>query len=123
MSGVRFILIVSILGASVLAGACSSNSSPAPAPTGPATTVTMPQGASTMTTTAYSPNPVNVTVGTTVRWSNADSTIHTATADGGMFSSGNINVGSTFDFKFNAAGTFTYKCTIHPNMVGTVVVQ
>jgi plastocyanin len=122
MSGVRKILFVSRMGALVFVGACGSSSSP-PAPSGPATTVTIQQGASTLTTTAYNPNPVNVMVGTTVRWSNSDSTTHTATADGGAFNSGNLSGGGTFDFKFNTAGTFTYKCTIHPNMVGTVVVQ
>ena len=122
MSGVQRVLFVSILGAALFAGACGS-SSPAPAPSGPATTVTIPSGASALTVTAYNPNPVNVTVGTTVRWSNSDSTLHNATADGGMFSSGNLNGGSTFDFKFQTAGTFAYHCTLHPNMVGTVVVQ
>jgi plastocyanin len=122
MSGVQRILFVSIMGAALFAGACSSNS-PSTGPSGPATTVTIPSGASALTVTAYSPNPVNVTVGTTVRWSNADSTPHNATADGGLFSTGNLNGGSTFDFKFQTAGTFAYHCTLHPNMVGTVVVQ
>jgi len=123
MSGVRKILFVSMLGALVVVGACSSDSSPAPTPTGQVTTVTIPQGASTLTTTAFSPNPVNVAVGTTVHWANSDSTIHNATADNGAFNSGTLNAGGSFDFKFNSAGTFTYKCTIHPNMVGSVVVQ
>src|SRR5215831_16705515 len=111
MSGVQRILFVSILGAALFASACGSNSS-STSPSGPATTVTIPSGASTMTVTAYNPNPVNVTVGTTVRWSNSDSTPHNATADGGMFSSPNLNTGSTFDFTFSTAGTFPYHCTL-----------
>jgi plastocyanin len=122
MSGVRKLILISILGSALGASACG-NSSPMPAPSGPATAVSIPQGASTLTTTAYSPNPVTVAVGTTVRWSNNDSVTHTSTADGGAWNSGNVNGGSSFDFKFNSAGTFTYHCTIHPNMVGTVIVQ
>ena len=112
-----------VLAAAVAAAACGSSSSPS-TPSGPATTVSIPQGASTLTTTAYSPNPVNVAVGPTVHWMNNDSTAHTSTADGGAWSSGTVNGGGgTFDHTFQSAGTFTYHCTIHPNMVGTVVVQ
>jgi plastocyanin len=123
MSGLHKVFFILAIGASVLVGACGSSSSPAPAPSGPTTAVTIPQNASTLTTTAYNPNPVNVAVGTTVRWSNADGIAHNATADGGAFNSGTLNAGGTFDFKFSSAGTFTYHCTIHPGMVGTVVVQ
>jgi plastocyanin len=123
MSGLHRLFFVLVIGASVLVGACGSSSSSPMTPSGPTTAVTIPQNASTMTVTAYNPNPVNVTVGTTIRWSNADSIVHTATADGGSFNSGNINGGGSFNFTFPTAGTFTYHCTIHPNMVGTVVVQ
>ena len=122
MSVIRKSFFALILGAALMAGACS-NSSPAPAPSGPTTGVTIPQNASTLTVTAYNPNPVNVTVGTTVRWTNGDGVAHTSTATGGAWNSGNMNNGATFDFKFQTAGTFAYHCTIHPNMVGTVVVQ
>ena len=122
MSVVKKLIVVSILSSSLAAAACG-NSSPAPAPSGPATTVSIPSGASTLTLSAYNPNPVNVTVGTTVRWANSDSVAHTSTADGGAWNSGTVNGGGTFDFKFQSAGTFSYHCTIHPNMVGTVVVQ
>ena len=119
MSGLRQLLLVFIIGLALTALACSNST---PGPSGPATTVTIPSGASTLTTTAANPNPVMVTAGTTVRWSNSDSVQHTTTADGGAWN-GSLNGGATFDFKFPSAGTFTYHCTIHPNMVGTVVVQ
>ena len=76
-----------------------------------------------LTTTAYSPNPTTVAVGTTVIWTNGDNTAHTTTSDGNVWNSGSLNPGSTFSFMFNTAGTFTYHCTIHPGMVGSVVVQ
>jgi plastocyanin len=64
-----------------------------------------------------------VAVGTTVTWTNNDTIAHDSVADGGMWNSGLLNPNQSFAFKFATAGTFTYKCTIHPNMVGTVTVQ
>ena len=92
-----------------------------PSPTPPA--ISIVSGASTLTTTAYSPNPVTTTVGSTVRWTNNDNVVHTTTADGGAWNSGSMNPGGQFTFTFQSAGTFTYRCTIHPNMVATVTVQ
>ena len=97
--------------------------SPTPTPTGPTAALTIQPNASFLTTTAFAPNPANVAVGTTVMWTNSDSTAHTTTSDNGVWNSGLVNPGSQFSFTFNTAGTFTYHCTIHPNMVGTIVVQ
>jgi plastocyanin len=121
---------------SILAASCGSSSpatvttptptpapTPAPTPSGPTSNVQIQSGASVLTTTAYSPNPTTVAVGTTVIWTNGDNTAHTTTSDGNAWNSGPLNPGSTFSFMFNTAGTFTYHCTIHPGMVGSVVVQ
>jgi len=67
--------------------------------------------------------PLTIAKGTTVRWTNNDTIAHTSTSDTGVFSSGNLNAGDHFDFTFQDSGTFPYHCTIHPGMVGTVVVQ
>jgi plastocyanin len=73
---------------------------------------------------SFSPNPVNVRVGQTVAWRNADSQVHTATADGGAFNTGNIAAGRTSaPITLSAAGSFAYHCIPHPTMIGTVVVQ
>ena len=58
------------------------------------------------------------TAGSTLTWVNNDSTTHTAT--GGAFNTGNVNPGGNASVTFPTAGTFTYHCTIHPNMVGTI---
>src|ERR1700737_1497438 len=92
-----------------------SLASPAQSSSGSPATVTIVPGASVMTTTAFSPNPVNVSVGTTVTWLNNDSTRHTSTADGGAWSSPIIAPGGQFSFTFQSAGTFPYHCVIHPN--------
>jgi plastocyanin len=124
-----FIRLVSILMLSVCFNACSKYSSPSgptadptPAPAG-STTVTIPGGASTQTITAFDPNPLTVSVGTTVSWLNSDTTTHTSVADGSQWSSGNIAPGARFNRTFTAPGRYTYHCQIHPNMVGTIVVQ
>jgi len=96
--------------------------------------VRIPQGASELTEDAYTPNPVEVNAGDTVTWINDDLTSHTSTS--GSSSSGSTGMfggtadspeiigpeGDTQSFMFDEAGEFEYYCTLHPNMVGTVVV-
>ena len=60
----------------------------------------------------------------TVVWTNNDSVGHTITADQGAGpASGVINHGETYAFTFNTPGTFSYHCSIHPSMKGTVIVN
>jgi plastocyanin len=116
------------LAAMAIAAGCSGYSS---SPTTPSTgtssgtgaPITVVRGAETLTTTAFSPNPLTIAVGTTVSWTNGDTIQHTATSDTRTFDSGTINPNTTYSFTFQNKGTFTYHCSIHPNMVGSVVVQ
>ena len=89
-------------------------------------------GASSKTTDAFSPNPVNVNVGDTITWTNDDSQPHTVTSgsngtpDGKFDSSPNFQPllvpKQTFSHTFTQAGDYPYYCGLHPNMVGTVKV-
>ena len=99
-----------------------SSPSPMPAP-GSAASVSIVAGSSTLTNAAYAPNPVTVPVGGTVTWMNNDSVPHTSTGADGAWNSGSIAPGGQYSKAFAAAGTFSYRCTIHPNMIGTVRVQ
>jgi plastocyanin len=73
---------------------------------------------------SYSPNPAMMRVGQTVAWKNTDSTAHDATQDASRFATGTVNAGATSaPMTMSTAGTFTYHCTIHPGMVGTITVQ
>lgn len=65
---------------------------------------------------------VSVPVGSTVRWTNADSSGHTVTADDGSFNSGRLGEGAEFSQTFATAGSYAYKCAFHPSMQGTVTV-
>jgi plastocyanin len=96
--------------------------------TGGSTSVSIVQGSSTLTTDAYQPNPIQVSVGATVTWTNDDSQPHTATSGenvtpDGTFDSGILAPAATFEHTFTAAGEHPYFCLLHPNMVGTVSVS
>ena len=88
-----------------------------------AVTVTIQPAARTLATAAFVPNPITVAPGGTITWSNTDTTAHDMIADSGAWDSGRINAGSRFDMTFATRGTVPYHCSIHPGMVGTVVVQ
>jgi plastocyanin len=121
--------ITTILSLSIGLAACGGynapsapSGTPTPAPAG-STTVTISSGASAQTTAAFGANPLTIPAGTTISWLNNDNTTHTSTADGPQWSSGDIPPGGRFNFAFATPGRFTYRCQIHPNMVGTIVVQ
>ena len=50
-------------------------------------------------------------------------TSHTTTSDSGLWNSGTLAPGAHFTHKFNKAGSFSYHCSIHPFMTGTIVVK
>jgi plastocyanin len=68
----------------------------------------------------FSPTSVSIAVGDTVTWNNTGQAPHNATADDGSFSTATIDNGESTSHTFTEAGTFSYICTIHPNMKGTV---
>jgi len=96
--------------------------------TGGSTSVSIVQGSSSLTTDAYQPNPIQVSAGATVTWTNDDSQPHTATSGenvtpDGTFDSGILAPAATFEHTFTAAGEYPYFCILHPNMIGTVSVS
>ena len=116
------VLVGTLAGCAGYGSSSSPSPTPVPVPAG-ATAITIGAGASTRTSTAYTPSPITVTAGATVAWTNTDSVPHTSTADGGAWNSGSIAPGRIFTRTFTSTGSFTYHCTIHPGMVGTVTVQ
>jgi len=117
-------LAIVAIGVSLIVSACGSDSSSPAAPgasTAADVTVTIQANNAS---NSYAPNPVSVRVGQTIAWHNADAITHTATQDSGGFNTGSVAAGATSAAAMmNTAGTFTYHCTIHPGMVGTVNVQ
>ncbi len=118
-------LLISVIacGGDSVPSAPSEMPSPAPTPGAPSLAVVIPVGAEFLGNRAFMPNDLNITVGTTVTWMNTDSTSHTSTSDGAGWNSGTLAPGRQFSFAFQTAGTFPYHCTIHPDMVGRVVVR
>ena len=71
---------------------------------------------------------VEIVIGDTIVWSNADTAFHTVTsgseADGfdGLFDSKEFAPGKSFTYKFSEIGHYPYYCTLHPWMQGTIIV-
>jgi len=107
------------------APAASAVGSSTPASSAPAASLGAGGGGNAVTIANFSfgPSTVEVPVGTTVTWTNTDSTNHTVTADDGSFDSKAISSSQTFTQTFSTAGTFKYHCSIHPTMTGTVTVK
>jgi plastocyanin len=74
---------------------------------------------------AFSPTPLTVAPGTKVTWNNKDEEPHTVTSvDGGQtFKSPALDTDDKFSFTFNKPGTYKYFCSIHRQMVGTIIVK
>ena len=104
---------------------------PAATPSGtppPASSTPTPAAAKTVPVSianfAYSPSEVRIKAGDKVVWTNNDLAGHTVTVtSAGLFDSKTLGQGKTFEHTFTAKGTFTYRCTLHPSMTGTVIVE
>lgn len=131
-----------VFGAIVVLAACGGSAS-APATTAPTVVTTTPPAATAAATidvpapdsatgdygqskdktqSSFTPAIVTVQAGSTVTWTNSDITGHTTTATGGAWNVA-LAPGGSFSRAFPTAGSFDFKCTIHPGMTGTVIVQ
>jgi plastocyanin len=82
----------------------------------------------TMKDIAFKPTTLKVKKGATVTWTNEDSVGHDVTGTGGPAkfksgASGGLAQGDTFKHSFTKPGTYTYVCTVHPNMQASVTVK
>ena len=71
----------------------------------------------------FAPNPLTVKAGATVTWVNMDDEPHTVVSNTKMFRSNALDTKERFSFKFAEPGTYHFTCSIHPKMMGIVVVQ
>jgi plastocyanin len=114
----RFKILVSGSGA-------SATQTPTSAPTAPNQVSILSQAAP-----YFGPNSLTVRAGETVTFTNTDFVLHTATSissandptPDGVFDTGLLANGESKQVKFDAAGTYEYFCSIHPQMRGTVTV-
>jgi plastocyanin len=71
----------------------------------------------------FRPKRLTVQVGERVTWVDKDAANHTVTFEGGPGDLGNVDPNERVSTKFSSPGTYSYVCTYHPNMRGTVVVK
>jgi plastocyanin len=109
ISSLMFIMMLVILS---MSGSCKKNSDN-----------NVPANEVWMQNTAFNPSTIIVPATTTITWRNKDGMTHTVTSTTGQFDSGNVSAGGNYSHQFNTPGTYTYRCTIHPQMTGTVIVQ
>ena len=70
----------------------------------------------------FTPATVTIKVGGTVDWTNHDDIGHTVSFAGQGINSKVLQRNDRFSHTFDTPGTYTYICSIHPFMHGTVVV-
>jgi plastocyanin len=71
---------------------------------------------------AFGPQNLEIKAGDEVNWVNGDSATHSVILNG-EFDSGAIKPGSSFNHRFEKAGRYEYKCSIHPTMIGVIDVK
>jgi plastocyanin len=71
----------------------------------------------------FSPMSLAVAVGTSVSWKNLDGEPHTIRSIDDTFRSGALDQNDTFSYTFDKPGTYRYVCSIHPQMVASIVVK
>ena len=104
------------------AGGYGSSSPSAPGNTPP------PAGATTINVVrengnqSFSPNPATVPTGQTVVWHNIDTTTHRVVLNDGKLDTGNLAPGA-FSEPMTLGAPSPYHCSIHPDMVGSLVNQ
>ena len=72
----------------------------------------------------FMPAQITVPAGAQVTWTNTDEEPHIVVSTGNQFpSSPALDTGDHYQATFAKPGTYTYFCSIHPQMVGTIVVK
>src|SRR5215470_12218578 len=115
-------LLVAALSAIFLVSCSSGNRSDVnqsvPVANGPQTNVVVIRGFK------FEPVVLTVKPGDTVRWENQDIVPHNAVStETKEFDTGTMAVGASWKYEASNKGTFFYRCTLHPNMRGRLVVQ
>jgi plastocyanin len=72
----------------------------------------------------FSPKTLTIPVGARVTWTNRDEEPHVVTSAGSQFASSKaLDTNDSYSASFSKPGTYAYYCSIHPMMVGTIIVQ
>jgi plastocyanin len=72
---------------------------------------------------AFNPQTITVKSGEKITWTNRDEEPHTVVSVEKQFKkSSALDTDQTFTITAGAPGTYTYFCSVHPKMTGTIVV-
>jgi plastocyanin len=84
---------------------------------------TLPPASTAVTIGNFGFTPV--TAGTTVIWTNRDNILHTVVSadDSRVFKSKVVDTNEKLSFTFTKVATYSYFCSVHPKITGTVVVK
>jgi plastocyanin len=131
-----FLFVLTVVCAVTLGAACSSDSKSTTAASSSSNSTSASSTSSSSSAPAtggtevtikdfkFGPDTLQVKVGATVTFTNADGQQHTATSDdSGAFDAGAIDPAGSKGVTFDKAGTFTYHCSFHPFMHGTIEVS
>ena len=72
---------------------------------------------------AFAPQTLTVSANSTVTWVNKDDVPHVIASDQGVFKSKALDTDDKYSYTFTKPGTYTYFCSIHPKMTGTIIVH
>lgn len=72
---------------------------------------------------SFQPSMLKVPIGSVVTWTNKDEEPHTVVSTDNAFKSRALDTDESFSFTFEKAGSYKYFCSVHPRMVGTVLVD
>src|SRR5262245_19461813 len=123
------VMTLSVLLLSVACGGDAGPIPPSPVPPGGVTTanVYILPGAADLGRNAFGDHPVVIYKGEEMRWRNVDTTEHNVVADTASLTefgtTGALAPGGERSFLMKTTGTTTIHCTIHPQIVGTLIVQ
>lgn len=70
----------------------------------------------------FTPNKVTVTPGTKITWVNHDEVPHTIADKDKKFRSSALDTNDIYSYTFTTPGTYQYFCTLHPQMLATIIV-
>jgi len=71
----------------------------------------------------FDPPRVTVQAGATVIWRNHDDIPHVVASSKTLFKSKALDTDDQFSFTFSTPGVYEYFCSLHPRMIGTIVVK
>src|SRR5215469_5233289 len=72
---------------------------------------------------SFGPETLTVPANSTVTWVNKDDVPHVIASTDGLFKSKALDTDDKYSFTFTKPGTYSYYCSVHPKMVGKIVVK